>query len=144
LSCLLYNPSVKHPLHKEEKVSENKVFLQGFILAMLGYVIMLVISVLVLRNVGQPYVRLLVTLLPMIPIWFGLKAVMGAVRSMDEFQQRIQLEAVGFAFGATALLTFGYAVLVSAGFPELSFFWVMPVMMVLWGLGQWLAQRKYQ
>jgi len=111
---------------------------------MLGYVIMLVISVLVLKNVGQPYVRILAALLPMIPVWFGLKAVIGAVRSMDEFQQRIQLEAVGFGFIATAFLTFGYAVLVSAGFPELSWYWVMPLMVVLWGLGQWLAPRKYQ
>ena len=37
---------------------------------------------------------------------------------MDELQRRIHLEALGFAFGATAILTFAFGLMENAGLPR--------------------------
>ena len=64
-------------------------------------------------------------------------------RRVDELQQRIALEALAFAFGGTALITFGYGFLDEAGLPHLSWFWVWPIMAALWIVGGQLAKRRW-
>jgi len=63
---------------------------------------------------------------------------------MDELQRRIHLEALGFAFGATAILTFAYGFLENAGLPRLSYIWILPAMVVLWGVGAAVASWRYR
>jgi hypothetical protein len=63
---------------------------------------------------------------------------------VDELQRRIQLEAIGLSFAATGILTFAYGFLEDVGFPRLSFIWILPLMVMLWGLGLGLASRRYQ
>jgi hypothetical protein len=63
---------------------------------------------------------------------------------MNELQQRIQLEALGFSFGATAILTFTYGFLQNVGFSDLNWTWVVPLMIGLWGIGQIVAGRRYR
>ena len=70
--------------------------------------------------------------------------VLRELRRMDELQMRIQLEALGFSFAGTALLTFSYGFLEGLGYPRLSMFDVWPVMAVLWLIGLVLARRRYQ
>jgi len=54
-------------------------------------------------------------------------------------------ESLMFAFGATAIITFSYGFLQrTAGAPELSYFWVWPVMGSAWLLGSVIAQRRYE
>jgi hypothetical protein len=62
----------------------------------------------------------------------------------DELQQRIQLLAIGFAAGVTGLLTFSYGFLEMIGMPHLSSIWVLPMMILLWGIGMAYFSRKYQ
>ena len=69
--------------------------------------------------------------------------ILRAVRRMDELMARQQLEAVVFACGGTALLSFGYGFLEGVAYPRLSMFWVWPVMCVLFAIGQVLAHRRY-
>ena len=68
---------------------------------------------------------------------------MGYFRGMDELEQRIGLEALAFAFGGTAIITFSYGLLDEVGLPRISWWWVWPVMAVLWILGGWLARRRW-
>ena len=84
-----------------------------------------------------------VTLLPMIPLAFVLVAWLRFFRRMDELQQRMQMEALAFAFGGTALITFSYGFLQSAGFPDLSWFFVWSLMTALWILGGLIARRRW-
>ena len=51
----------------------------------------------------------------MIPAAYLAVACVRYYRTMDELQQRIALEALAFAFGGTALITFGYGFLDAAG-----------------------------
>ena len=62
---------------------------------------------------------------------------------MDELQRRIQLNASGFAAGATAIIALTYGFLENAGFPLISWIWIFPIMVGLWGLALPVASRKY-
>ena len=62
---------------------------------------------------------------------------------MDELQQRLEVEALAFAFGGTALITFAYGFLQDAGFPDLNWFYVWPLMGGLWIVGGFIARRRW-
>ena len=67
-----------------------------------------------------------------------------AFRRMDELQRRIQFEGLALAFGATSLLTFSYGFLENVGFPQVSWVFIAPLMIALWGLGCAWAGRSYR
>jgi hypothetical protein len=74
-------------------------------------------------------------LIPLIPAGFALVAYLRFLRRMDELGRRIQLEALAFGFGAARMLTLAYGFLENSGFPQLSYIWVFPTMIALWGIG---------
>ena len=65
-------------------------------------------------------------------------------RSLDELQRRIQLEAVGFSFLATCLITLTWAFQQNAGLPRFDVSFVAPLLILLWSLGLGIARRRYQ
>jgi hypothetical protein len=68
-----------------------------------------------------------------------------SIRGLDELQQRIQLEALAFAFAATGVLTTMYGFLTSAGLPAIEMgTYVWPAMVMLWAIGVALAHRRYR
>jgi hypothetical protein len=113
--------------------------------ALLVYGLMLVGSIELLQHVAfaRP-LRDLVALSPMIPAAGVAWIVLRELRRMDELQRRIQLEALGFSFAGTAILTFSYGFLEGLGYPRLSMFSVWPLLAVLWIVGLALARRRYQ
>jgi hypothetical protein len=67
------------------------------------------------------------------------------LRRLDEMQQRIQLEALAFAFFGTGILGISYGFLESAGMPRLDWGAVLwPAMVGLWALGTFLSSRRYR
>src|SRR5579885_2807355 len=114
-------------------------YLQEFGAALLAYMGVLVLSVNLLNAYpGAPW-RVPVALAPMLP---GLLMVLAVVRQLgrlDELQRRVQLEAMAFAFGGAAVVTFSYGFLENVGFPDLSWHFVWPIMAVLWLLGAAIA-----
>ena len=120
----------------------NRYFIE-FGGAMLAYVVLLPLSIFAYRAVDQEALKALIAVVPIIPTFFGLVAIVRAVRRMDELERRVHFEAVAFAFAATGLLTFTYGLLENLDFPRISLTWVMPLMIVLWALGQALARRRY-
>ena len=71
-------------------------------------------------------------------------AVVRQLRRMDELARRIQLEALGLSFVCTALITFSYGFLETAGLPRLSMFYVWPVMGLVWALATVAGVRRYR
>ncbi|HLQ15979.1 MAG TPA: hypothetical protein VK256_09015 [Candidatus Eisenbacteria bacterium] len=106
-----------------------------FGLTLLAYLMVLVGSVNVLQANPEAAWRYYVALLPVIPAGLVIWVFMRTVSRLDEVQKRIQVQAFGFAIGATALLTFGYGFLEGAGMPRLSWIYVLPLMVVLWAVG---------
>ena len=111
----------------------------------LGLYAVVLIGVIALINANpEAWWRVPLVLVPMAPVVLALIAFMRYFDRMDELQRRVQLEALAFAFGGTALLTFGYGFLQLVGFPQQSWFFVWPIMAVLWIAGKARADRRYQ
>lgn len=122
----------------------GKTYLIQFSGAMTLYVIVLSLSATLVQRLGDTPWRIPLALLPMIPVGFGMLAFLRFFRAMDELQKRIQLDALAFGFGTTGLLTFSYGLLQTAGLPEVSFVFVFPLMIALWGFGTIRATMRYQ
>jgi hypothetical protein len=118
-------------------------YLKEFGIAIVGYMVVLAISVTWLNgNPDGPW-RVLVALAPMVPALFAVLVVVRHLGRLDELQRRIQLEAIAFAFGGTAVLTFSYGFLELVGFPHVNWHFVWPLMATLWLVGAALAMRRY-
>jgi hypothetical protein len=121
-----------------------KKYARDFTVTMIAYAIFIIFSRLLLNNIGDSPWRFLIALLPVIPVIFLILAFMRYLAGFDELQQRIQLQAIGFAAGTTSLLTFAYGFLELVGFPQFSTFFIFPMMVMLWGLGLAYFSRRYQ
>ena len=112
-------------------------------LAMAAYVIVVLVSIKLVGGLDQP-IKTLVALAPLAPAALALFAYLRFLSRMDELGRRIQLEALAFGFGAAGMLTFAYGFLENAGFPQLSYIWVFPLMIALWGIGGAIASYRYR
>ena len=110
------------------------------------YSVLLILSVILLKDQQEMAMalKIVITLLPVIPAGLMCWAVVRNMRTLDEMHLRIQYEALGFAFAASALLTFTYGFLENVGFPHVSWVCVWPVMGLMWMIGLRLAKRRYQ
>jgi len=81
---------------------------------------------------------------PILPFIYGIVGYVRYLRSVDELQRRIALEALAIAFGASAAITFGYGLLQIAGLPEINWSFVWAVMGGCWILGAIYADRRYR
>jgi hypothetical protein len=67
-----------------------------------------------------------------------------SIRALDELQQRIQLEALAFAFAGTGVLTTTFGFLANAGLPAIDWgTFVWPVMVLLWAIGVAIGKARY-
>ena len=112
-------------------------------LAMAAYVIVVLISIRLVSGLDQP-IKTLVALTPLVPASLALYAYLRFLSRMDELGRRIQAEALAFGFGSAGMLTFAYGFLENAGFPQLSYIWVFPLMIALWGIGGAIASYRYR
>ncbi|UUD63817.1 hypothetical protein D16iCDA_19420 [Pseudomonas seleniipraecipitans] len=119
-------------------------FLAHFALAMVAYVSAVIISTLLLINVPEGIVRTVSALLPVLPMIAVAIVVIRQIRQLDELARMIHLEGLAVAFVGTALITFSYGFLETAGFPRLSMFLVWSLMAPLWAMGTFLAWRRYR
>lgn len=88
--------------------------------------------------------RVALALSPMIGALAAAAAIMRGLWRMDEMQRRIQLDAIALSFLGTALITFGWGFAEGAGAPRLHAFGVWPIMGALWGVGLFVAHRRYR
>lgn len=119
-------------------------FLIQFSIAMGAYVVAVVISSLLLANVHGSVLRTLSALLPILPMLAVATVVIRQIRHLDELARLIHLEGLAVAFVGTALITFSYGFLETAGFPRLSMFAVWSLMGPLWAIGSFFAWRRYR
>ncbi len=121
-----------------------KTYAAQLSLALVFYAATLVASQLLLQRLPGSDWRIPLAVLPVLPVAFGLRAFMRYLRQVDELQRRIQLDAIAFGAGMTALLTFTYGFLELADFPPISVLWVLPILTVLWGIGLLRASWRYR
>lgn len=114
-----------------------------FFIAMMGYVIAILVSQSLLNTMTGDVARYLVSIIPMFPVGYGLFAYLSFLRQLDELQRRIQLDGLGFSVAITGLITFTLGLLETAGLPMIGMVWVFPMLIGFWGLGTFIANRRY-
>jgi VIT1/CCC1 family predicted Fe2+/Mn2+ transporter len=123
----------------------TRQYSRRFTLAMVGYVITILVTQSLLNNMEANSVpSYLVSIIPVLPVGFGMFAFLTYLRSMDELQRQIQLDAVGFSVASTSLLSFTLGMLETAGLPSIGLVWVMPMLIAFWGIGLYFAGKRYE
>ncbi|SMQ22994.1 hypothetical protein SAMN04488483_0703 [Pseudomonas helmanticensis] len=114
--------------------------------ALVLYVLVLSLSLIASQSLldANILLRSLVALTPVLPAGLMCWTIVRNMRRMDEMHLRIQFEALGFAFAASALLTFSYGFLENVGAPHIPWTCVWPVMGLMWIVGLQIARRRYQ
>jgi len=91
--------------------------------------------------------RIVVALAPMVPFTFFLAFMLAGIRSMDELQRRIQLEALAIAF-PLAILLFMLLGLLELAFPlspqDWSYRHTWSYLPLFYFIGLAIASRRYQ
>ncbi len=123
-----------------------KSFNREMAAAMALYILVLLTSQFALLYLADASfeLRTVIALLPIIPVGLFCWTIVRDMRRLDEMYLRIQFEALGFAFAASALLTFTYGFLETVGAPHFPWLWVWPVMGLMWMIGLRFAKRRYQ
>jgi hypothetical protein len=89
--------------------------------------------------------RIVLALLPLLPLLWAFHAVIQYLARADELQRRVQLEALSIAAGATAFICLTYGFLEDlAGFPHLSMWWAFVVVDLVWGAAAFILWRRYK
>jgi len=91
--------------------------------------------------------RAVVAVLPLLPSLGYVFCVVRMFRRADELQRRIQLESLGFAFPATAILVMAVDLLEQAKImPGIHWGWsgLVTAMCLFWIAGWVMASRRYQ
>lgn len=124
---------------------ERKYFIR-FLSGMVGYSILLPISLIVVGDgrVEQPWLAILVALLPIVPFLNAMTAIVQNVRSQDELFRRIHLEAMLVTALLTGAITFSYGLLETTGLvPPLPTVFIAPAMISIWGIANAIISRRY-
>ncbi|CAH0306902.1 MULTISPECIES: hypothetical protein [unclassified Pseudomonas] len=125
-------------------MTNTRPFLVQFAVAMTAYVVAVIISSVLLASLADGPLRTFCALIPIVPMIVVAITVVRQVRQLDELARTIHLEGLAIAFVGTALITFSYGFLETAGFPRLSMFFVWPLLASLWALGTCIGWRRYR
>jgi hypothetical protein len=113
-----------------------------------GYVMALMLSVWLLREVEGFGLRAAIALLPVPPVALALRAMVRYVRDADELQRRIELEAVSVATAFVSLLYLAGGLLQSARVIHLraadAMIFVFPLVCFSYGVCKALVARRYR
>ncbi|MGE7991535.1 hypothetical protein ACQKPE_10885 [Pseudomonas sp. NPDC089554] len=122
----------------------RKRFIVEFFLAFLAYAACVALSSYQVAVSEEGAGKVAWALLPVPSMLLIAWVVVRQLRAVDELARRIQFDALALAFLLTALVTFSYGFLETAGFPRLSMFMVWPLMGVLWMVCTIMGTRRYR
>jgi hypothetical protein len=119
---------------------------QLFVLALLAGGLMIAASVVSRLAEPGPAVRVVLAILPVLPIAALAWGIMRAIASLDELQRRIQLHAMSAVFvsGIFVAVIYGQLQHARVGLPDLNWAFFYPVQLVSWAIGYLVASRRYQ
>ena len=126
---------------------QSDVGVRRTLLVCLGSALLIVAAALLARQFERgSAARIAIALLQGAATAVAVIVPVRSIRGLDEMFQRIQLEALAFAFAGTGVIASAYGFLVSAGLPERAWNWalVWPLMAALWAVGMVVASRRYR
>ena len=125
--------------------------LSGCFVAALAYLATTWVCVGLLRHSladAGTVVRAVISLIPLIPIGFAIRAVLQLVRSGDELERRIDLEALAIAAVAVGMAALTLNLLMDAQVieisPHLATVWIFPGLLLTYAAAKIWARSRYQ
>ncbi|MHB8179165.1 MAG: hypothetical protein ACYDA5_10510 [Vulcanimicrobiaceae bacterium] len=112
--------------------------------AMLVYFGLLFGSVVLLQRGVTGPLRILVAVVPALPIYVIFLAVVRYLARTDELQRRIQVESLALSAGVTAVLAVTYGFLENVGLPTPSAWWTWSVLGGVWLLASLGLRLRYR
>jgi len=99
-----------------------------------------------IRNEDLPqWGVILAALAPLVPALLMLRAYMIFLSGLDEFQRRIQSEAMLYSAAIVGFGSFAYGFLEEwADFPHLPLIWVFPALIGVWGAAACVLRLRYK
>lgn len=93
-----------------------------------------------------PGVRVVLALVPVLPLAALAWAILRAIQHLDEMQRRIHLDAISAAFvgGIFVAVIYGQLQHARVNLPPLNWAFFYPVQLVLWTVAYVVASRRYQ
>ncbi|MEX1827969.1 hypothetical protein [Luteibacter sp. CQ10] len=116
--------------------------------AMLAYVLLILLAVSWLKTLEGTMARTVVTLLPVVPIAFVIRAMVRVIRDQDEFERLIDLQAIAIGGGIGGFGFFTYGMLLNAKVlpsppAEAVAIWVLPALMFCFGMAKCACRLRY-
>jgi hypothetical protein len=112
----------------------------------LVYVAAVLGSSLVIKGFDPPqWVAALLAIAPIAPALLALNVQLRYMRATDEFERRLQSEAVLIAAAVVAFTTLAYGQLEDlAGFPDISLMFVLPALWIVWSAASVVLHLRYK
>lgn len=113
--------------------------------AMSVYTLALLVCMHFLRQNPSPALRVLLALLPTLPVIWVMWSVIRFLGQTDELQRRVHLESLAAAAGVTAFLSLTYGFLEDfAGFPHVAAWWTFVLIDLVWAGTGCVLWRRYK
>lgn len=121
-------------------------YMREFMPAIIAYMALVFAAPWLMQQVHAAPLKVLVALLPVVPVAFVMRAMLHLLLGSDELEQKLQLQAISIAAMTVALLSFAAAFLESAGLLPLKnpLIWVLPAMFAVYGVAGWWVRRGYR
>lgn len=123
--------------------SAVRYYVATILLLSFGYAGTVFLAVYALNSWAPSPWRYVVSLAPVFPLIAGWPAVARVFRAHDELQRKIAVEALGIAFGVTAIATSAYGWLQFAGLPPVNLTVVFPFVSFVFGITYALRTWRY-
>ncbi len=109
------------------------------------YALLLFACMRLLRQGPAPWLKLVLALLPTLPVIWVMWSVIRYLGRTDELQRRVHLESLAIAAGVTAFLTLTYGFLEEfAGLPHIAAWWTFVLIDVVWAVTGCVLWRRYR
>jgi uncharacterized membrane protein YesL len=135
---------VCEPVNEAAKAAKRR-YRRSMSVAAALYVGTVFVAALAIRNYELPqWVIVILALVPTAPALLMLRAYLIYVAALDEFQRRMQTQAVIVASALVVFGSFAYGFLEEwADFPRIPLLWVFPAFCVVFGLAHIVVRRRY-
>jgi hypothetical protein len=138
---------VLYLLHME--CSPNRYSKRSLLLALLCLLLSLIVGIARREGLVPPSLRWAAALLPVLPMVGYFVGLGQWLKTMDELQRLIQLEALLIQFGLTGIVVMAYGLLAkfevvpNTGIAD-SWPWLWLLLFLGWSVGQLIVRRKYR
>ncbi len=136
---------VCEPMSESGKQARRR-YMRDMAISAALYVSFVFAAAFAIRDLALPQWALVgLSLLPVAPALLMLRAYLTYTRAMDEFQRRLQSEALIVATGIVLFGSFAYGFLEEwAAFPHVPLLWVFPVFSFVFGVAHAIIRRRYK